>query len=156
MNKLNGNLLGNKLTGWHRLWIFIAIVWGGFIIVNSIVFYHLKTTKIYESWYFELYQEARTYHSINKTSYSVINNSDLSYYQLIPIIEKKIDEAHKANPFLQDIASSTEEIRKQYQQELHNTSIFSYLRIAFLTWIIPLITIYILALVIRWVIQGFK
>lgn len=154
MNKLNGNLLVSKLTGWHRLGVFIAIVWGGIIIVNSIVFYHLNTTKIYESWYFELYQEAKTYHSINTTSYSAINNSDLSYYQLIPIIEKNIEKAHEANEFMPDIA--TEEIRKKYQRELHNRSIFSYLSIAFLIWIIPLITIYILALLIRWVIQGFK
>jgi hypothetical protein len=154
------------MNGWQRLWITIGIIY--LLIVIVITWSYFPTLNgIYEKWYIEdylCYSESKSKNYIEFKK----ENSNLDYPQLIELVVKtysanqntKSDPCSSSdNPFIRDNPFMIgEETRNKYEGQLKSLSgeQAHILIMAFFIWLVPMVLIYLLAFLIRWVYQGLK
>jgi hypothetical protein len=137
-----------KLKGWHRLWIFVSLVYLCLIIIYCFIEFPKPERIAHKD---EFYKE------LSKQSFSML------YYDPLGIMNDNIKvEMPNSHVILFSNKFKKEEIEsasKEYWTIIENKANKERLHLmgyAFLFWLIPCTGVYLLGWGIRWVYQGFK
>ena len=171
-----------KLNGWQRLWIIFSVIYGSAVVVFSIIGFpdglNYEHQRLYDSINaVSKYDE--TYKLLKKAGFSekeiedhVSEGNKLEEHNLPGGYELETPQDIRRK-YYSDLSDNEilAKLREKYQEKVNFNKIddeyiknmnilkkerIRYIGLAFLTWLLPLIAIYLFGLSINWVIKGFR
>jgi hypothetical protein len=149
----------NRLSGWQRLWILLAIIWAVPVVAFTIAALPTDTeSEIYAQWAIEKIELIRRFHGQNEsqTEYrrKVYGNATDR-----EVVRPRADPSKHFDPLTAMPGDELDAINQRYESRLAQLERHSPIGTAirgFLVWALPAIALYLLGIGVHWVYSGFR
>lgn len=154
-----------RLSGWQRLWLVLAILYLIAVVIFAVTVMPMKSD-IERRWALDVIEISKKYDPLlsNKSTWKILES--YKGFSQEEIIELNIRFALKTDKDTKGKVNWSKELNKKRFQELEEyyTEKLGNLYwkkakvvgLSFLVWIVPVVVVYILGLIVRWIYTGFK
>lgn len=151
------------LGGWHRLWLVLAVIWLIPVLITTITHIPKQSeSEIKSEWVNEKLNLIKSERSLQESLPDLrqrIYGNKTDDEIIRPTNEGSSEGSSHFDSSTAVPIEKAMQIDERYEAKLDNLkkqSIFEIVGFGLLAWIVPLATIYLLGMAIRWVIEGFR